>query len=158
MLTNLREPVRFDGIIPGSLTLLEGLPHPAWEKALLEGELERPDIVRVADCPFYKDPMELRRETVRELEQLVTDPRCFATWGGEKRCGGFHPDYALVWNESHTVSNVLLCFGCDEALLVTQGRRRRVDVELMDRFRRALTNYRVHRPTRLPPAGPAGTA
>jgi hypothetical protein len=74
------------------MTLLEGLPHQAWEREVFERELLRDDVARVAGWPFYRDPLPLGDETATALEQLVGDPSCFTRWGGAKRCGGFHPD------------------------------------------------------------------
>jgi hypothetical protein len=48
------------------------------------------------------------------LLALVKNPNSFSKWGGAKKCGGFHPGYALVWKTDDEVVEVHLCFSCHE--------------------------------------------
>lgn len=139
-----------NGVIAGSLALLEGLPHPAWETKLFERELQRGDIVRIAGWPFYAEPLPVTRATSVALELLALDPASFAPKRGEGLCGGFHPDFAIVWEEERNSSYLLLCFGCSEALMLDRRVRCRVDVKVPHKFAPELEGYQRNRPERGP--------
>ena len=63
---------------------------------------------------FYEKSLPVPAAKTRKLLSLVKHPQSFSQWGGAKACGGFHPDYALVWKTGDQVVEMHLCFTCKE--------------------------------------------
>jgi len=63
---------------------------------------------------FYEKSLPVPAAKTRKLLSLVKHPQSFSQWGGAKPCGGFHPDYALVWKTGDQVVEMHLCFTCKE--------------------------------------------
>ena len=59
-------------------------------------------------------------KTAHALKEVAGSPKSYAVFSGKKRCGGFHPDYAVVWSESDNTYSILFCYGCAEALIVNR--------------------------------------
>jgi len=136
------------------LTIFEGLPHYLWEKEKHSQELLRGDILRRDGYPFYMSALKVTDDDKKEIREL------FAKFGktsiyiaeGAKRCGGFHPDYLLVWSAKDEDSySTLLCFGCAE-IIISEGNfsiRRDIESrEFLDGLKAILSKYRVSRPER----------
>jgi hypothetical protein len=70
-------------------------------------------VIRLGET-FFKKPMSLSAAKTRKPLSLVKNPQSFSQWGGAKACGGFHPDYALVWKTGDLVVEMHLCFTCKE--------------------------------------------
>ncbi len=103
-----------------NLRVHEGLPHQKHEAALLQRELERPDVTRIAGWPFYTPGSGASHPEV--LRRLLADTATYGVYSGPKTCGGFHPDYAVTWESGGATRALLVCFGCGEALVVADGR------------------------------------
>lgn len=144
MLSEERRSVSFRTGEGRVLLLFEGLPHQAWERAAFARERAREDVIELAGWPFYRDPMPLSDETADVLTSMASAAGSFRTFGGEKRCGGYHPDFALAWVGPTERAMALLCFGCNEALLVDGGDPVRADLHAD--FSGVLRSYRVNRP------------
>jgi hypothetical protein len=99
----------------GKIVLFEGLPHHMYEQSLLEQELKDKKTVQLHGYPFYADPLALDEADAKRLTELVCASDSFRTFQGEKKCGGFHPDYCIEWQDDEGVYRLLLCFGCGEA-------------------------------------------
>ncbi len=100
-----------------NLTLLEGLPHQWFESRALERERRTKSVRNLHGYTFYSEPLDISTEDARQLatgfgnpEKLghISDPRL------QKKCGGFHPDYALEWQQGENRYQALVCFGCAE--------------------------------------------
>jgi len=67
---------------------------------------------------------------------------------GVKACGEFHPDYCLSWTVNARRYNALICFGCHEIILETEGKAFRYDLDekAYEALEKSLTPYRVKRP------------
>jgi len=104
-----------------TLTLLEGLPHPRFERDLLEAEKRRARFVTRHGWPFYEQPLPLSEADIRTLRETCANPANYSLRDPEqlKLCGGFHPDYALVWPCTGGECELQICFGCTEADLHT---------------------------------------
>ena len=96
------------------LVLYEGLPHQMYEHQALEAEKKAKPTVTLHGFPVLsRDPRtEARRR--RALKDLLGDPASFEPYSGEKRCGGFHPDYAVEWSAGGQTYQALICLGCWE--------------------------------------------
>jgi hypothetical protein len=71
---------------------------------------------------------------------------------GEKRCGGFHPDYAVVATCDDGEYTVLICFGCHEILIIGPRSSLRCDMagETYKPIESLLKAYQLNRPNRTP--------
>lgn len=130
------------------LVLYEGLPHPMYETVALAREKREKPTVDLHGFPFYREPLELKPGDGERLRALLGDPATFSPYSGEKKCGGFHPDYAVEWSAGDKVYRALICFGCFEARIHGPGGEKTYDVgrEVQDRFRAMLHPYRKNRP------------
>lgn len=130
----------------GRLEVYEGLPHPAFERELLEQEKKKRHTM-LHGFPFYasKPPW---GDGDSELRGLLATER-FTPWSGEKKCGGFHPDYAVVVTHGAMSWTVLVCFGCSEVKVVGHDERRfDVSTSLVVELQNALSLYGGSRPER----------
>ena len=96
------------------LTVYEGLPHPMYEEEAFREELRTKETTEFLGFPFYREPLDLKPEDVEALCEALGDGSTYKTYGGEKKCGGFHPDYAVEWSVEGKVYRCLICFGCVE--------------------------------------------
>ena len=97
------------------LTFYEGLPHPMYEEETFREELKTKQTVQLSGFPFYREPLAIKDEDVKTLRGLLGDRSTYQSYTGEKKCGGFHPDYAVEWSTEGKVYRCLICFGCSEA-------------------------------------------
>jgi hypothetical protein len=96
------------------MVLYEGLPHQMYEPKALEAEKKAKPTVTLHHFPFYREPLELKADEDQRLRALLGDPASFDLYSGEKRCGGFHPDYAVEWSAGGQAYQALVCLGCWE--------------------------------------------
>jgi hypothetical protein len=106
--------------------LYEGLPHQYWEEEQLEKELASKSTVRLQDFPFYEQPLPLTPDEATKLLNVIRDDDLYKPPSPPKKCGGFHPDYAVQWESGSTRYLVMICFGC--------GELRRVGPDGVERF------------------------
>jgi hypothetical protein len=131
-----------------SLTLYEGLPHPTWEGKQYESELATKKIIRFHGFPFYERPLAVAADEIEPLRRLCAAADSYWSYRGPKSCGGYHPDYCLVWNDGETAYHLLICFGCNEMKLYGPKNELIVDIrhEAVARFKAALERHRDQRP------------
>jgi hypothetical protein len=136
-------------------TLHEGLPHQMWESALLKAERRSKPVQELHGYWFYKEPLALSDEDAGRLTRLLVDPVTLARFSGEKLCGGFHPDYAVEWQQGSSTYRALIGLGCDEAKLFGPELDVRCDLREHDELAALLTKYIKNRPpSRRPRRGP----
>ncbi|HEX7181684.1 MAG TPA: hypothetical protein VF756_07565 [Thermoanaerobaculia bacterium] len=125
--------------------LYEGLPHQLFEHDAFNNELATKKIVQLHGFLFYEHPLAIGAEDVERLRQLSAAPESYRRYGGPKPCGGFHPDYALVWKDGERTYDLLVCFGCEEVQL--HGLQQELMVEIASgEFSTILGKYRSQRP------------
>ncbi|RYD84048.1 MAG: hypothetical protein EOP84_06610 [Verrucomicrobiaceae bacterium] len=148
--TNLSQlTTAFEGIVrAGSLSLYEGLPHPTAERELFQREKNSQEIVQFGGEPFYQTPLEVKPGDEELLRRFCSSAESFAVYSGPKRCGGFHADYCLQWQEGDVKWQVLVCFGCQEVKFYGPDTALRADVgpEVFKRLQALLGKYRAKRP------------
>lgn len=129
------------------LTLYEGLPHQFYEPEAYEQEKNKPT-VQLEGFPFYREPLELTKADRQALKDLIGDPGSLKAYSGEKKCGGFHPDYAVEWTDGKTSRYYLICFGCSEAKVSTFAGTTVYDItpHVRERLKTLLSPYRKNRP------------
>lgn len=97
-----------------ALTILEGLPHPLYNREQLAEELNTKKSVTQHGFAFYQQAIQPSAEDKRTLTALLKNPASFKPFTPGKMCGGFHPDFTLVWEINGTPLEVQVCFGCGE--------------------------------------------
>ena len=132
----------------------EGLPHQLFEGDKLAVESKRADVKKVGSYPFYNPPTLVEVKVVKSLKQWLTEETSFRKFSGEKKCGGFHPDYAVVWEGRKKDYAVLICFGCGEVIFTdgTTQLRYDLDVKAKDELKILLANFDKKRPNSKEPA------
>ena len=131
----------------GEPVLHEGLPHPMFEAGHFERERKRDDIHEWNGHWFYNEKLPIDKKTAVELTKLVTENGTFVAFSGEKKCGGFHPDFALEWTDEGNQFACFLCFGCREAMLFSPQSVLRCDMTKSSAERlKTLLTVRKNRP------------
>lgn len=128
-----------------ALKLWEGLPHHHNEAEALEQELAEKETFELHGHPFYAEPLELNDGDRAKLQEIVAGERFVKPFLNEKKCGGFHPDYAVQWTAGGEEYTLLLCFGCCEVKVVGPGGSTRYDIADDDIYP-LLRAYRNQRP------------
>ena len=138
----------------GEISLFEGLPHEFYEPEVLKTEKQEKPTVELGGYPFYRNPLALKEADTAELRDLIGNADSFRAFSGEKKCGGFHPDYAVQWTYGNGKGVCLLCFGCGEAKIFYEGVETRLDLNryAMKRLKAVLEPYRKNRPEKEKPA------
>lgn len=101
-------------------TLYAGIPRHSGDLGL-ESKLDAKTIVKRYGGVFYVTPKKVEAEDAKKLKALVQDPKSFMKFRGFKLCGGFHPDFSLVWGTGDNVVEVHVCFGCYELKAFHKG-------------------------------------
>jgi hypothetical protein len=154
----LPEPSKnFDDLKPLAATIAkadkvilhEGLPHPSEDKSF-ENEKKTKKTFDIGGWLFYAEPLAPKDEDVKKLTELLKAETTFAAFGGVKKCGGFHPDYAVEWQVGKDRYYALICFGCHEAKVYGPEKAAYVDIHKdgYDSLTRLLKPYRKNRPER----------
>lgn len=103
------------------LMVYEGLPHPGTQRDLARREMQREDVTKIDGHPFYTPAMPAK--DLDGLGNLLGDPKSTMLYQGAKLCGGFHPDYAIVWESGGKTFRALVCYGCGEVCFLEGTRK-----------------------------------
>lgn len=128
--------------------LYEGLPHQAWESAELSQEKQHKKTRQIHGFDFYADPIAVSAADAKLLFSLCSVPSSYDRYRGEKLCGGYHPDWCLVFGSVE----VLLCFGCHDARLYSPDEEIYADLQVPQargawkQLEKMLKGYRKNRP------------
>ena len=130
------------------VVLLEGLPHGMFEHELLETERRSKPVRESHGHPFYEPPLVPTADDARRLTQLLSDPATLERVFLEKKCGGFHPDYAVEWVRGGERYQAQICFGCGEVKLFGPGIGGRYELSdgAVAELEVMLARYRKNRP------------
>lgn len=129
-----------------TVDLYEGLPHQLWEREAFERELATKKTVKLHEFQFYEHPLAISADDVKLLRQISVAPESYREYVPEP-CGGFHPDYALVWKEGEHTYDLLICFGCGDVQL--HGPQQELMAKMASgKFGEILSKYRSQRPDR----------
>jgi hypothetical protein len=132
----------------GQVVLFEGLPHQLFEGGVLEAERKAKRTTELNGFPFYADPLPLTDADAAALRAVFVDPDTLKPFSGEKKCGGFHPDYAVEWHFGDEQYRCLICFGCSEVKVhgPKSEQRHDLDFEAQRKLETLLKPYRKNRP------------
>ena len=107
-------------------------------------------LIERAGYPFYREPLTSPADELKILSRSLSDPATYRPFSGEKKCGGFHPDYAVEWPGESPESTrvILLCFGCNEAKVIGPHGEHRYDLdrERRNEIRKILVAHWQNRP------------
>lgn len=129
-------------------TLHEGMPHQYWEAKELAKEKKEKKFVEMRGFGFYADKPTLTAEDAKQLTKLLSAEGSLTKWLGPKKCGGFHPDYAVDFNDGKQTVTALICFGCQEVRLYGAKTDLYCDInlKLKDEIATMLKPYAKNRP------------
>lgn len=129
------------------IVLYEGLPHPLEEKGAFTQEKAK-KTVALHGFDFYEKPIAPQEADAKKLMALFTTPGTFPEFSGPKKCGGFHPDWAVEWKVGDDTYRALLCFGCHEAKIfgLQEDVYTDIGVEAYRQLKDLLNAYRANRP------------
>ncbi len=129
------------------LMLFEGLPHQGYEPTVFDEEKKKP-AVEMGGFLFYEQPLPLNDADAHELRRIVVDPSTYVPFFAEKKCGGFHPDYAIKAKSATGETVYLICFGCGEAKIIRpDGSMTRYELDNnYTSLHKTLKPYRKNRP------------
>lgn len=127
-----------------TLTLFEGLPNQNFEADLLTKEKATKPTTQLIGFDFYKAPTPLKAADVATLRSLLSASALYGGYTEDKKCGGFHPDYALQWGDV----TLLICFGCGEIERSEGAKTTRYDMgsDQSKELKTLLKAYRKNRP------------
>ena len=130
------------------MQVFEGLPNPKTEPALFAKENARPDVMRVGDFSFYKQPLEMSKIEISELRAVFDPGNPFSPGGGGDSCGKFHADYLLLWKSGDSTYSAQIGLGCQEIEAAGPSVRihRYIPPDIYARLDRVLGRHTVNRP------------
>jgi hypothetical protein len=130
------------------VVLHEGLPRPGDKSFNTEKTTKK--TVTIANWLFYAEPLDFKDKDESKLTDLIGSEKTFAAFSGVKKCGGFHPDYALEWRVGKDTYYALICFGCHEVKVYGPGKGAYADIakDGYNSLTALLKPYRKNRPER----------
>ncbi len=131
-----------------TVTVYEGLPHQGNETKLFTAEKASKPWVDRDGYLFYPAPLPLTPEQTAAIRALLADPATFEPFKGEKKCGGFHPDYLAEFAGPKGTVCAHVCFGCGEVKWFGTAGVARYDMAggTRGQLTALLTPLRVNRP------------
>ena len=106
----------------------EGLPREMFDAALSQAESKRKDTEMIGDYRFYTPAIAVKNDAI--LKELLAATETIELFGGEKMCGGFHPDYSVQWKDQKGRDCYAhLCFGCHEIIFSDGKKKYRYDLQ-----------------------------
>ena len=130
-----------------SVTVYEGLPHQMFERDLLAVESKRKDTEKIGSFRFYIPAVAATNSAV--FKRILSSPETIQVFGGEKLCGGFHPDYTVQWSsQDGSRFFAQICFGCHEIIYSDGKTEYRYDFESepFEKLKKELAPYAKKRP------------
>lgn len=110
-----------------SFSILEGPQRKGMD--LPKAPVDEQSIVYVGKHFFFSDPLALPPDEEIAAVATAGSYKSFGAYLGGKLCGGFHPDANLRFITEHGTVQVLVCFGCAEAMLIDGESRLMVEIE-----------------------------
>ncbi len=102
------------------LEIYRGIPRGKFsevEEALGSGNDGDKRYIRRYGAFFYSQAEVPEGNDAKQLLALVKNPQSFRKFGGFKLCGGFHPNFALVWTKDEIAVEIHVCLTCHEIKL-----------------------------------------
>jgi len=133
----------------GQAVLYEGLPHQNMQKSQFDDERKKKKTIQLYGYSSYEIPLEVSEEDKVKIKATLKDSSSFRQWRGEKKCGGFHPDYLAEYHNGEATYQFLICLGCHEVILCGPNRSLRCDIheKSYEELKALLKKYVKNRPT-----------
>jgi hypothetical protein len=103
------------------IAYFRGLPHYYSSADDFNKAVWNNDYFSVAGYPFYLRKMAAKNNKPENVIKMVTDIKSYRRYGGPKLCGGYHADLAVRITHKNGISWLLLCFGCEEVIIVNES-------------------------------------
>ena len=130
-----------------SFSVYEGLPHQLREADLLEREKRRPDITMIGGFPFYTPSVAVDTSQAMQFKKILGDDGRYVTYrGAPTDCGPFHPDFAVQWTDGAMGQQILICFSCSEARVVSNNEQEDYYFKGVSDLKSLLWEYSSKRP------------
>ena len=143
---NSNSPNTTGQVTPNSdVVVYEGMPHPMHESRAAKDERRKKAVRELNGYPFYQEPLTIKKEDANRLSEILNDPATYRPFSGEKKCGGFHPDFAVEWSVGADKFRALICFGCGEVKSFRPSGESRYDL-VSGGLSGVLKAYRKNRP------------
>lgn len=133
----------------------EAVPSPTDDADAPNADNESKATIELRGCAFYREKRALKMEDEAALLSVLDDRRSFRPHSGDKKCEGFHPDFAVRWSVGGRRYVGLLAFACSEFLVYGPEGETRYDIpaETRERLKNLLSPDRHNQP----PDAAAGT-
>jgi hypothetical protein len=110
-----------------SISVLEGPQRKSME--LPTAPADDSSVEHVGKHFFFKEPLVLNSEDELLFLSTATSYKSFSPFSGFKGCGGFHPDANIRIATQHGTIQILVCFGCREAMIIDGENLVHTDIE-----------------------------
>lgn len=102
------EYIRFSIRDADKITLYKGLPRAIWSQSHSKSAKTR----RIGNYTFFANEVVYPGEKIRILKAILSNSTSINRFSGEKKCGGFNPDYVVICGDY----KAFVCFGCQEVI------------------------------------------
>jgi hypothetical protein len=103
------------------VTYFRGLPHYYAKTKAFNHSVWNDDYFSVAGYPFHSAEMNPKQNDSTEVIKMVTNASYYKKYIGPKLCGGYHADLAVRITHKDGISWLLLCFGCEEIIILNES-------------------------------------
>jgi hypothetical protein len=117
-----------------TVVIYEGLPRGSDASNLPDDKRGKRSVREFHGYSFYEPPLWVEGFGNGRLTASLGDPAKYRPFSGEKKCGGFHPDYAVELRLGSSTYRALICFGCSEVKLFGPGLESRHDFSSPELF------------------------
>jgi hypothetical protein len=105
-----------------NIKVYHGLAHPQRDAEVYSEQLRTQPHRFYAGFAFHQKPEAVAESRVKEIVDLYRNPESHQALASPKTtCAGFHPDYALVWQDSRGQRVLQICYGCHEWKYIGPG-------------------------------------
>lgn len=131
-----------------TIRVLEGLPHQNYYRDIFEKERKSKPTQELGGFYFYEGTLDLSPKDMKRVVEILHKSSTYEPYLGEKKCGGYHPDFAVSWTLDHVPYHALLCFGCGEVKLLGPSGERHYDLnhDCESELEGILRNYHKNAP------------
>lgn len=126
-----------------TFTLYQGVSRQLKKPANTELAPKNTETINRYGYTFYLAPIKIEDKDKLALTTLIHNQKSFTKFSGYKKCGGFHPDFSLIWGEQADKIELQLCFGCHEIKVYKNDMEVYCDIsnKSYDQFKEILSKY-----------------
>jgi hypothetical protein len=98
-----------------------GLPHPFFDEGEFVWKLWTTSNRPIHGYRFYREPIIPAAAVRTRIVDVLSKKESYRAYRGAKACGGYHADFAVKLESAGRSSWLLVCLGCGEVLLYSEG-------------------------------------